>query len=59
MAAPSYVRDETIYKTRSKTYGKTSIKERRNEEVKHVHGMTIKQVTRERRRTGGGHVEKS
>ena len=55
MAAPSYVRDET----RSKTYGKTSIKERRNEEIKHVRGMMIKQVARERRTTGGGHVEKS
>ena len=59
MAAPSYVRDKTRDKTRSKTYGKISVKERRNEEVKHIRGMTIKQVIRERRTTGGGHVEKS
>ena len=53
MAAQSYVRDETR--------DKTSVEERRNEEVKqHVHGMTMKQVGRgERRMTGGGHVEKS
>ena len=54
MAASSYVRD----KTRSKTYGKIDIEERRNEEVKHVRGMTIKQVTKEMRTIGGGHVEK-
>ena len=59
MAAPSYVRDKTRDKTRSKTYGKIGVKERRNEEVKHVCGMTMKQVTREKRITGGGHVEKS
>ena len=60
MAAPSYVRDETRDETRSKTYDKTSVEERRNEEVKqHVHGMTMKQVGRERRMTGGGHMEKS
>ena len=58
MAAPSYVRDETKDKTRSKTYGKIGVKERRNEEVKHVRGMMIKQVMKERRTTGGGHVEK-
>ena len=58
MAAPFYVRDETRDKTRGKTYGKISVKERRNKEVKHIRGMTMKQVTRERRITGGGHVEK-
>ena len=55
MAASSCVRDET----RSKTYGKIGIEERRNEEVKHVRGMMIKQVTKEWRTIGGGHVEKS
>ena len=58
MAAPSCVRDETRDETRSKTYSKISVKERRDEEVKHVHGMTMKQIGRERRTTGGGHVEK-
>ena len=58
MAAPSYVRDETRDKTRSKTYGKIGVKERRNEEVKHIRRMTVKQVARERRTTGGRHVEK-
>ena len=48
MAAPSYLRDETRNKTRSKTYGKTGVKEMRNEEVKHIRGMTMKQVTKKR-----------
>ena len=54
MAAPSYVRD----KTRDKTYGKIGVKERRNEEMEYVCGITMKQVTRERRMARGGHVEK-
>ena len=35
------------------------MKKRRNEEVKHACRMVIKQVTKERRMTGGRHVEKS
>ena len=58
MAAPFYVRDKTRDKTRSKTYGKVSVKERRNEEIKRIRGMTMKQVARERRTTGGGHMGK-
>ena len=59
MAAPSYARDEARDKTRSKTYGKTSVEERRNKEVKHIRGMMVKQITKKRRMTRGGHVEKS
>ena len=55
MAAPSCVRDET----RDKTYSKISVKERKDEEVKHVRGMTMKQIGSKRRTTGGGHMEKS